>query len=79
MLWEMWYGKEAFSEMKGHDLEVLLVNVEEGHRPQFTGVTTQTSAPWYELISRCWAKKAAERNTLADCKLAITAMLANQK
>jgi len=73
----MWYGKEAFFEMKGQDLEVLLANVEEGHRPKITGVTTQPSVLWSELIDRCWAKNAAERNTLADCKSAITAMLAN--
>ena len=79
MLWEMWYGQEAFLEMKGQDLEVFLVNVEEGHRPKVTGATTQTSVSWYELISRCWAINAAQRNTLADCKSAITAILANQK
>ena len=78
MLWEMWYGKEAFLEMKGQDLEVFLVNVEEGHRPELTGLTTQMSVWWSELISGCWARNAAERNTLVDCKSAITAILANQ-
>ena len=79
MLWEMWYGEEAFLEMKGQDLEVFLVSVEEGRRPKVTDLTTQTSVWWYELISGCWAKNAAQRNTLADCKSAITAILANQK
>jgi len=79
MLWEMWHGKEAFFEMKGQDLEVLLVNLEEGHRPEFTGFTTQTSVLWSELMSRCWAKNATERNTLADCKSVITTVLASQK
>ena len=78
MLWEMWYGKEAFLEMKGQDLEVFLANVEEGHRPDLTGLTTQTSMRWSELISGCW-ENAAQRNTLADCKSAITAILADQK
>lgn len=78
MLWEMWYGEEAFIEMKGQDLEVFLVNVEEGHRPDLADSTTQTSMRWSELISGCW-ENAAQRNTLADCKSAITAILAEQK
>ena len=64
--------------MKGLDLEVFLVNVEEGHRPSLTGLTTQTSMRWSELIRGCWAN-AVQRNTLADCKSAITAILADQK
>ena len=79
MLWEMWYGEEAFHELRGQDLEVFLVNAEEGHRPELTGLTTQTSVWWSELISGYWAKNATERNSLTDCKSAITAMLANQK
>ena len=79
MLWEMWYGPEAFLEMKGLDLEVFLVSVEEGRRPEFTGLTTQTSKWWSELLSGCWKRNAAERNTLAGCKLTITTMLGNCK
>ncbi|XP_078380429.1 uncharacterized protein LOC144663380 isoform X1 [Oculina patagonica] len=79
ILWEMWYGKEAFLEMKGQDLEVFLVNVEEGHRPELTGLATQTSVWWCDLIKGCWEKNATERITLTDCKSTITAILANQK
>ena len=79
MLWEMWYGQEAFLEMKGQDLEVFLVSVEEGRRPELTGLTSQTSVWWSELLSGCWERNAAERNTFANCKLTITAMLGNCK
>ncbi len=65
--------------MKGQDLEVFLVNVEEGHRPKLTGLATQTSVWWCDLIKGCWAKNATERKTLTDCKSNITAILANQK
>lgn len=78
MMWEMWYGEVAFLEMKGQDLEAFLVKVEGGHRPHLTGSTTQTSLRWSELIRECWAN-AAQRITLADCKSAITAILADQK
>lgn len=78
MLWEMWYGEEAFLEMKGQELEVFLVNVEDGHRPELTGMTTRTSVWWSDLISGCWATNATERKTLKDCKSTITEILANQ-
>jgi len=78
MMWEMWYGEVAFLEMKGQDLEAFLVKVEGGDRPDLTGATTQTSIRWSELISGCWAN-AAQRSALADCKSAITAILADQK
>ena len=65
--------------MKGLDLEVFLVSVEEGRRPELTGSISQTSMRWSELLRGCWERNAAERNTLADCKLTITAMLANCK
>ena len=79
MLWEMWYGKEAFIELKGQELEVFLLNVEEGHRPELTDLSAQTSVWWSELITECWAKIASERSTIEGCKSTITAILANQK
>ena len=78
MLWEMWYGKEAFLELKGQDLQMFLVNIEEGRRPEFEGLDTQTSVWWCDLISECWAKNTTERKTLEDCKSTITTILAYQ-
>lgn len=75
----MWYGKEAFLELKSQDLQVFLLSVEEGHRPELTGLTTQVSVWWSDLVSRCWAKKASERITLTGFKSTITAILANHK
>jgi len=75
MLWEMWYGKEAFAELKGRSLEVFLVNVEEGHRPALARLNTQTAIKWSELIAGCWRKEAAERKALRDCASMIKAIL----
>ena len=75
MLWEMWYGKEAFAELKGRSLEVFLVNVEEGHRPVLARLNTQTACKWSELIGGCWRKEAAERKALRDCASMIEAIL----
>ena len=79
MLWEMWYGEEAFIEQKGQELNHFLVSVEEGNRPELRGLTTQTSVWWSELITGCWAKIASERSALEDCKSTITTILAHQK
>ena len=75
MLWEMWYGKEAFAELKGRSLEVFLVNVEEGHRPALARLNTQTAIKWSELIAGCWRKEAVERKALRDCASMIKAIL----
>ena len=79
LFWEMWYGKEAFDDLKGQKMEVFLSCVEGGHRPDLTGITTQTSAMWIGLISGCWKKTASERSSLADCKSTIGEILASQK
>ena len=75
----MWYGKEAFDDLKGQKMEVFLSCVEGGHRPDLTGITTQTSAMWIGLISGCWKRTASERSSLEDCKSTIGEILARQK
>ena len=79
LFWEMWYGEEAFHDLKGQKMEVFLSSVEGGHRPYLTGVTTQTSVMWAGLVSGCWEKIASERSSLADCKSAIREILASAK
>ena len=79
LFWEMWYGREAFDDLKGQKMEEFLSSVEGGHRPDLTGITTQTSVMWIGLISGCWEKTASERSSLADCKSTIEEILASQK
>lgn len=75
MLWEMWYGKEAFAELKGQSLEVFLVNVEEGHRPAFARLNTKVAFDWSVIIEECWKKDAGKRKTLEECESAVAAIL----
>lgn len=65
-------------ELKGQDLQMFLVSIEEGHRPEIAGLDSQTSVWWCELIRECWAENTTERKTLKDCKSTIGAILANQ-
>ena len=75
MLWEMWYGKEAFTELKGRSLEDFLVQVEEGHRPVLARLNTQTAFKWSDIISGCWNKDPAKRKSLRNCADMIAALL----
>ena len=75
MLWEMWYGKEAFTELKGRSLEEFLVEVEEGHRPVLARLNTQAAFKWSELISDCLKKDPTKRKPLRDCADMIAALL----
>ena len=56
MLWEMWYGKDAFSEMKGQSVKVFLTTVEEGYRPQLQQLNTQVAFKLSQLVEECWTK-----------------------
>lgn len=67
MLWEMWYGKEAFSELKGQSLKVFLSTVEGGHRPQLQRSNTTAAFKLSKLIEECWTKDAAKRRALEYC------------
>ena len=68
LFWEMWYGKEAFDDLKGEKMEEFLSVVEGGHLSDLGGLTTPTSNRWATLISGCWEKTASERKSLKDCK-----------
>ena len=75
MLWEMWHGKEAFTELKGMSLEEFLLEVEEGHRPVLTQSNTLEAFKWSKLISDCLKKDPTKRKPLRDCADMIAALL----
>ena len=75
MLWEMWYGKEAFTELKGMSLEEFVLEVEEGHRPVLTQLNTLKAFKWSKLISDCLKRDPTERKPLRDCADMIAALL----
>lgn len=78
MLWEMWYGKEAFSEMKGKSLKVFLTTVEEGYRPQLQQLNTQVAFKLSQLLEECWTKDATKRRALEYCTSVIRDILSSQ-
>ena len=77
MLWEMWYGKEAFSEMRGKSLKVFLTTVEEGYRPQHQQLNTQVAFKLSQLVEECWSKDATKRRTLEYCTSVVRDILSS--
>ena len=79
MLWEMWYGKEAFDELKGQSLKEFLDIVEKGHRPQLERLDTQIALKWSKIIEECWKEDETKRSTLANCASAVAAIFSELK
>ena len=77
MLWEMWYGKEAFSELKGQSLKVFLSTVEGGYRLQLQRSNTTAAFKLSKLIEECWTKGAAERRAFEYCASVIGDILSS--
>ena len=76
MLWEMWYGRQAFAELKGP--KTALFNfVDGGHRPKHVEGSKEPPARWKQLMSQCWDGNPEERPSAKICFQEITAMLSD--
>ena len=50
MLWEMWYGRQAFAEFKGPSM-LFFSQVDEGYRPKDVVGSKKPPVQWDELMS----------------------------
>ena len=64
VLWEMWYGQQAFAF------------VDEGYRPEPLTNYKQPPGRWDQLMKQCWAKNPEERPTAEKCYQEITQLSA---
>jgi len=62
ILWEMWYGKQAFSEVRA-----FTAIVDAGHRPKHLKNCEKPPQPWKELMKKCWNGNAVERPSAEEC------------
>lgn len=68
ILWEMWYGQQAFSEFSDIPSHVALFNmVDEGLRPKHVKGCNEPPRRWKDLMESCWNKKLAERPSASHC------------
>ncbi|XP_028400792.1 tyrosine-protein kinase transmembrane receptor Ror-like [Dendronephthya gigantea] len=66
MLWEMWYGKQAFTELMPIEIVEFRKELADGHRPK-TGFTTISIPAIHAVMVKCWATKVEERYSAKEC------------
>ena len=71
MLWEMWYGQQAFTEVKG-PMTVFFTKVDEGHRPKHVEGGMAPPPLWKGLMEKCWSGKPEKRPSAKSCCNQIT-------
>ena len=76
ILWEMWYGQQAFADIKAKSLQVFFEIVDKGYRPRPVRNRKQPPDRWGQLMKQCWAKNPEERPTAKKCFQEITELTA---
>ena len=74
MLWEMWYGRQAFAEFRG-TMEEFFKWVIKGHRPEDVEGENRPPPTWRQLMSRCWLGDPEQRPSAKTCNQEITTLL----
>ena len=71
LLWEMWYGRQAFAEFKG-TVTLFFSCVDEGYRPRDVKGSEEPPARWKQLMTRCWNRDPEQRPSAKICNQEIT-------
>ena len=71
MLWEMWYGQQAFAKFRG-SMKDFFSFVDQGHRPGDAKGGKTPPLPLKQLISQCWDGNPEKRPSAEICKQEIT-------
>ena len=67
MLWEIWYGEQAFGNVKVRTLGALFSLVDDGYRPGNVQGCNQPPPNWQMLMNQCWKRNPDERPTARKC------------
>ena len=76
ILWEMWYGQQAFAKITAVSLADFFASVDEGNRPEPVTNYKQPPGRWDRLMKQCWAKNPEKRPTADKCNQEITRLTA---
>ncbi|XP_028400657.1 uncharacterized protein LOC114523822 [Dendronephthya gigantea] len=66
MLWEMWYGTQAFTELMPIDKVKFREKIADGYRPKIDQITINIPEI-HAVMVRCWATEAEERHSAKKC------------
>ena len=77
-MWEMWYGKDLFSECHGLDTGDLVKKVREGLRPTHNITCRLPLERWKKVMECCWAEDSRERPNAAWCEKVLKPLLNDQ-
>lgn len=71
VLWEIWFGQEAFACVDLRNLQHFIDLVSEGLRPEGKE-SKKTPCQWKGLMEKCWDGDPGKRPTAGECKEIIT-------
>ena len=67
MLWEMWYGTQAFTELMPIDKVAFKEKITDNYRPKIDYTTINILAI-NDVMVKCWATEVKERHSANKCK-----------
>ena len=75
MLWEMWYGQTAFTNIKCQSLaEFCNLIINEGRRPRHVDKCRLPPPFWLKLMMICWETDPTKRPNAKKCKEILSAL-----
>ncbi|KAJ7392775.1 hypothetical protein OS493_010431 [Desmophyllum pertusum] len=67
ILWEMWYGQQAYADAKVLTPTALFNLIEKGHRPEHVKGSKVPLSCWRELMNDCWNRNPEKRPSAQIC------------
>ena len=67
IMFEMWYGEEAFADAPGKTLLDFFEWVDEGNRPVHRQGCKMPPPFWKQLMTQCWGGNPKKRPTAKEC------------
>lgn len=67
ILWEMWYGQQAFGETKARSPGTVFRLVDKDYRPKDVDCCRKPPRRWKAMMEKCWKRNPDERPSATWC------------